>query len=63
MNRLNYRLRNARREFRHLRRLVILRNGGLTYIDPTVNEWCAKLEDEVRYLDAICESIRKGYRR
>ena len=63
MNRLHHKLRKARRESRYLRGLVKLRKGGLMFIDPSIEELSAKMEGEVRYLDAISESIRKGYKR
>lgn len=64
MNRLNYKFRKAWRGALYLRGLVKCRKGEMRkFIDPSVDESYAKMEDEARYLDAIRETIRKGYRR
>jgi predicted transcriptional regulator len=64
MNRLNHKIRKARKELRHLRVLDILYNKGpLGIIDPSTAEKRTKLEYEVWYFVAIWEAIHKGYKK
>lgn len=63
MNRLNHKLRKARREMSYLRGLVKLRKGGLRGIDSSVEESYAKMREEVWFLVAIRDTIRKGYKK
>ena len=64
MNRLNHELKKARSDALHLRGLVRYRDGEMREdVDPSVVEMYAKVKDEIRYLVAIREITRKGYKR
>lgn len=64
MNRLNHKLKEARREVLHLRGLVRDREGEMREdVDPSVVEKYTEVKDEIWGLVAISESIRKGYKR